>query len=220
VAVILIRHGESEGNVSKRFQGRQDTKLTARGEQQAQAAGAWLAQREGGIQRIYCSPLKRAHHTAQIIHRQLGGGGIGLELEPDVMEYAAGKLEGLGREEIDAQYPEYAQRGLGARGDFADWGGESYDDMQARLRRHIRRIEDRHWDEDVAVVAHGGCLYQLLKLWCGWPTPRQFFIRMTNCCMAKLELREVSGVNVAELQWFVPLELATGMVPEKKYVEI
>lgn len=57
------------------------------------------------------------------------------------------------------------------------------------------------------VVAHGGSLYQLLKLWCTWPTPRHLFNHIGNCCCFKLQFREVAEHVGAELHWMVPLEL-------------
>jgi hypothetical protein len=50
-------------------------------------------------------------------------------------------------------------------------------------------------------------MYQLFKQWCGWPAPRHFFTRMSNCCCFKLELRTIQELDVAELQWMVTLDL-------------
>jgi broad specificity phosphatase PhoE len=218
VAIFLIRHGESVGNVEQFFQGQRDCELTETGRAQAQALGRWLGAQGFQFEHVFASPLSRARVTAEILCEQLGRPGP--ELEPDIREYAAGVLEGLKPSEISERFPEYAQRGLGQRGDFSAYGGESYDDMQARLKRFILRMQDLPREADYAAVLHGGCLYQLLKLWCGWPTPRHFFIRLTNCCVLKLVVREVDHITTGELQWFLPLELATSLAPVKTYVEV
>ncbi len=217
MAIYLIRHGESVGNVEQFFQGQRDIELTAAGRAQASALGAWLGSRGLKFSRVFTSPLQRARLTAEAVCS--GTGSPTPELEPDIMEYGAGALEGLKAGEIDERFPDYAARGLGQRGDFSAYGGESYDDMQARLSRFIRRMQDLPREADYAAVLHGGCLYQLLKLWCGWPTPRHFFIRLTNCCTLKLELREVDHITTAELRWFIPLELAAPLKPVQEYVE-
>ena len=217
MAIYLIRHGESSGNVEQFFQGQQDIPLTDAGRAQASALGGWLKAQGLSFTRVFTSPLSRTRETAQIICARLGLPGP--ELEPDIKEYSAGALEGLKADEINAQFPEYATRGLGMRGDFSDYGGESYGEMQTRLRRFIARMQELPRDADYAAVLHGGSLYQLLKLWCGWPTPRHFFIKLTNCCTLKLELREVDNITTAELRWFLPLELAGQVRPVQDYVE-
>jgi broad specificity phosphatase PhoE len=218
VAIYLIRHGESIGNVEQFFQGQSDIALTAQGRGQADALGRWLSAQGFKFARVFASPLSRARITAEIICGHLDGPAV--ELEPDIREYAAGALEGLALPVIAERFPEYSQRGLGQRGDFSAYGGESYDDMQARLKRFILRMQDLPREADYAAVLHGGCLYQLLKLWCGWPTPRHFFIRLTNCCVLKLVVREVDNITTGELQWFLPLELATALAPVQTYVEV
>ena len=88
-----------------------------------------------------------------------------------VIEYHVGDIGGLTVEETAARYPGFEHRGLDERGCWAEFGGESYEDVQSRLARFIERVSTEHHEYDVIAVAHGGSLYQLLKLWCGWPAP-------------------------------------------------
>jgi broad specificity phosphatase PhoE len=205
VAIYLVRHGLSEGNAQGVFQGSQDYPLTGQGRKQATALGRWLAARAVKPDHAFTSPLKRARQTAEIICKELG---IAEPVDvPEIAEYYAGDIEGLNAEERAAEFPEYALRKLGERGDFSDFGGESYEDMQARLGRFISHMHQHNWDDDILAVGHGGSFYQLVKLWCGWPTPRHYFTRLSNCCCFKLMLRRVNDHRVAELQWLIPLEL-------------
>jgi|GEM_PF-1009073 len=205
MAIYLIRHAQSEGNARRVFQGILDYPLTPRGREQAHALARWLAALPVSPQRVFASPLKRAAQTAEILAAELGAQSpTGL---PELKEYHAGQIEGLTLDELGERFPEYLTRGLDERGDFSRYGGESRADMHTRLRRFIARVEAEHAGDDILAVAHGGSLYQLLQLWCAWPTPRHVFTRLSNCCCLKLGLREVAGHKVAELQWFVTLEL-------------
>jgi len=216
VNIYLIRHGQSEGNAGNVFQGTLEFPLTTLGREQASAMGRWLAAQGVAPLRVYSSPQARAHSTAELIHAQLrtpSGEPPALLLEPDIREYHAGELSGKTLSEIEASYPDYVTRPLDERGCMAAWGGESYEEVQSRLIRFIARLREAHAEgEDVVAVGHGGSLYQLIKLWCGWPVPRHFFTRITNCCCFKLGLREVAGHTVAELCWMLPVELVSAMV--------
>jgi broad specificity phosphatase PhoE len=224
MAIYLLRHGESEGNTLRINQGRIDLPLTERGREQAATAGRWLAKLGVEPEVIYASPLRRAWETAEIIIKELGGAGgpardeeagtaarstnrYILHEEPDVIEYHAGEAQGLSEEEMIARFPSYEHRTLDERGCWAEFGGESYEDVQSRLARFIERVGAEHREHDIIAVAHGGSLYQLLKLWCGWPAPRHYFTRIHNCTCFKLELREISGHIGGELQWMVPVDL-------------
>lgn len=205
MAIYLIRHAQSEGNSRRVFQGSRDYPLTVCGEEQAHALAKWLAALPVVPRRIFTSPLKRAAQTAALLAAELGADPP--VAVPEVQEYHAGAIEGLTLEEISERFPDYLARRLDERGDFSVYGGESRKQMHARLQRFIACVQADHAEQDILVVAHGGSLYQLLQLWCAWPTPRHIFTRMSNCCCLKLALRELAGECVAELQWFVTLEL-------------
>lgn len=204
--IYLIRHGESEGNAARQYQGRQDTQLTAAGAAQAVALGRWLKRRELTCDAVLCSPLKRALHTAQLIAAEAGLPQP--QLEPLLQEYDVGELEGLGIDEIEARWPGFNSRPLVSRGDFSEFGGESYGQMQARLEQFIAsQLEHFTPEQNVLAVSHGGALFQLVKLWCGWPAPRHFFIRIGNCTCFKLGRLQLNGHHCAQLEWMLPLEL-------------
>jgi 2,3-bisphosphoglycerate-dependent phosphoglycerate mutase len=208
VPIYLIRHGESQGNAQRRYQGRQDTALTAQGEDQARALGRFFAHRGIACDAVFCSPLKRAARTAELIAETAGLSAP--LIEPLLQEYHVGELEGLGLDEIEARWPGFSSRPLVSRGDFSEFGGESYEQMQERLQRFIAVQRERFTPEQhVLAVSHGGCLYQLLKLWCGWPAPRHYFTRIANCTCFKLSRLELNGHHTAQLEWMLPLELTT-----------
>jgi probable phosphoglycerate mutase len=155
--ILLVRHGQSEWNLTGRWQGQTDPPLTDLG--RAQAANA--ARSLGTVDAIWSSDLQRAAETAAIIGNELGVGPV--VLDPDLREREAGEWSGLTRAEIDEQYPGYLEPIEGTSGE--GWvprrppGWESDDDLAVRVRRSFVRIRDEVGHGEVLVVAHAGLLY-------------------------------------------------------------
>ena len=180
--LILLRHGESEGNANGYYQGQADFPLTATGREQAAA----LAERWAGegvrFQRIITSPLLRARETAEIIARRLEAP---LELDPIWMEWANGRLEGMSMVEAREKYPRPA---------FIDpymhigETGESITELYLRAGRAVQMLIDRG-PASALVVAHGGILNMALKAILGI-TPQADFqgahFRFRNTSFARL----------------------------------
>jgi broad specificity phosphatase PhoE len=208
--ILLVRHGESEGNAQERMQGRSDFPLTEHGRGQARKLAAWLGSLGLEWHALYASPLSRAWETALIVHG--GAGGPGPVAEPDLAEIHAGELEGLNFVEIVERFPSYTARGVGGIGDFAEFGGESYDDVQRRAAALFRRLEATHRGhaERVLCVGHGGLNFQLLKQLICDPVPRVCIVRMGNCSATLVRFRERRGSFMGEIVWHVPVELMGG----------
>ena len=145
----LARHGESDWNAANRFQGVVDRPLTERGRQQSEH----LAEELTGLvlDAVYSSPLARALDTAAIV-----GSRLGLEPVPDggLREVDVGGWAGLSRAEVEARFPEAFQNWIdGGEG----WdGGESYDQMSARVLAALERIARLNTGGHVLIVSHGG----------------------------------------------------------------
>src|SRR5579871_2454219 len=89
--ILLLRHGQSEGNEAGRFGGHGPTPLTARGRAEARAAADALAA-EGGLTAIYASDLPRAVETALPICEATG---IAMVKTPALRERSVGVFTGL-----------------------------------------------------------------------------------------------------------------------------
>lgn len=157
--VLLIRHGQSEWNLSGRWQGQADPPLTDVGRAQARAG----AQTLGRVHAIWSSDLQRATETADIIAEELGVGPV--VLDADLRERDVGDWAGLTREEIDQRYPGYLTPPDGVRA--AGWtpprppGWESDDMLVARTIRVLLRIRREVRSGDVLIVGHAGLLYSV-----------------------------------------------------------
>ncbi len=162
--LLLVRHGESEGNRDRRFSTTNEISITDLGERQARIVGATIA-RDFRPTRVIASPYRRARQTAELIAEVLGHGGT-IAIEPDLHERTVGVLAGerYGTSRKDPAYdPER----------FWEWrpeGGESLEDVRERAGRVLERLARAHPDEDVVVVSHGGVMLALCAriegAWC------------------------------------------------------
>jgi broad specificity phosphatase PhoE len=212
--IMLLRHGESEGNAQGRMQGRRDYPLSPLGREQAARAAAFIAASGLALNAVYSSPLKRAFETASIV-AALGVRPEAL-IDDDLPEIGAGSLEGLSEAEIRDAHPEFMHRPLNQTGDFSDYGGESNADVQARLTRLMVRLEARHRsaEERILLVGHGGFHYQLVKALLCDPIPRVCILKFGNCTVSLLRMRERRGLYMGELVFHVPVELMGGISGE------
>src|SRR4051812_23303135 len=103
--IFLVRHGETEWNRSRRYQGWSDSPLTTGGIAQAKAIGKRLwALPEAAAAEIVASPLRRARRTAEIIAECLGRPEP-LRCDERLKEISLGSWDGLHRNEIAALAP-------------------------------------------------------------------------------------------------------------------
>ncbi len=156
--LLLLRHGETEWNLSGRWQGQAaDTPLTEMGRQQARIVAGRL--RGYPIRAIYSSDLLRAFETAQIIGDLLGLAPV--IAEPALRESDIGAWTGLTWAEISERYPAEVAAMVAGQ-EVRRGGGESYGELQARLAAAAEAIAARHPGETVLLVSHGAALRSLV----------------------------------------------------------
>jgi probable phosphoglycerate mutase len=148
-ALYLLRHGETEWNKIGRFQGAQDSPLTALGRAQARALGQRLAAALQPAARhlAYVSPLGRARETAAIIAEYLP---LDVRLEPRIAEVSLGRWEGMRLPEIRAASPDALAGSSEHDWYFQSPGGESFDAVLARVSDWLREAE-----KPAIVITHG-----------------------------------------------------------------
>ncbi len=153
----LIRHGETDWNRARRFQGHTDTPLNRIGLQQAEQLALSLAlhhQRER-FAALYASDLARATQTAAAVARQTG---LALATDAALREQHYGVLARLTPEEMAIQQPEAYARWIARDADYVLPGGESRNGFSVRVLAALKAIANRHPASQVLVVAHGGVL--------------------------------------------------------------
>ncbi len=184
VRITAVRHGETAWNVDTRIQGQMDIGLNARGQWQAQQLGAALA--EHGLNHIYTSDLARAHHTALAIAGHAGIAPEAVALHAGLRERAFGVFEGRTHAEIEAQWPQDAQRWRQRVPDWAPQGGESPLQLRQRVAHTVAQIAARHPGEHIALVAHGGVLDMLYRLATGQEVNAVRTWELGNCAINRL----------------------------------
>jgi len=149
--ILLARHGETDWNTERRWQGHDDQPLNEAGRQQARELGASLAGRS--IAAVYASDLSRAHETAAIVAAELG---LPVVADERLREVDVGDWSGRRMLDIETEDPAGHERWRsGGKG----WnGGESYEEMGERVVAAIVDLASRHPGETLLIVTHGGSI--------------------------------------------------------------
>ena len=164
MTIFLVRHGETEWNLARRYQGWSDSPLTARGVAQAEAIGHRLrALPEAGAAAIVASPIGRARRTAEIIAECLGH-SASLRFDERLREISLGSWDGRDRREIRSlmgkEFTEFEWY-------FRTPDGENYDGFAGRIAGWL----DEVGDGPVIAVCHGVVTRVLRGLYAGLPRP-------------------------------------------------
>ncbi|MCW2729734.1 MAG: Phosphoglycerate mutase [Mycobacterium sp.] len=157
---LLLRHGQTELSVNRRYSGRGNPPLTELGRRQADAAARYLGQR-GGIAAVVCSPLQRAYDTAAAAAKVLG---LDVTVDDDLIETDFGDWEGLTFGEASQRDPDLHGQWLRDTSVAPPGGGESFDAVAQRVRRARTRIIAEHGDATVLVVSHVTPIKTILRL--------------------------------------------------------
>lgn len=156
---LLLRHGQTELSVERRYSGRGNPALTELGRAQADAAAAYLAERDD-IAAVISSPLQRASVTAEAAASRLG---LDVTIEADLIETDFGAWEGLTFGEAADRDPELHQRWLRDTS-LAPPDGESFDEVAHRVRRARNRLIAEYGDATVLIVSHVTPIKTILRL--------------------------------------------------------
>ncbi len=154
--LYLVRHGESVPNVEPIIGGmRGDTGLTARGRQQAELLEERLRSEELNADQLYVSTLPRALETGEYVSRALQ---LPIQRDDELQELRTGEADGLSVDEWRTRFG-WEEEHLASKPfqPFAP-GGESWSGFLLRAGAALARLVERHEEETVAAVCHGGVL--------------------------------------------------------------
>ena len=157
--LLLLRHGQTTYNATRRMQGQMDTELSDEGVAQAERAATHLGRRERDVHRIVSSDLRRASETAEAAGRVLG---VDVERDSRLRETNLGDWQGRTHGEIDTDYP--GQRATWRHdATWAPPGGETRIEVAERMRAVVDDLlDDDSWPgSTVLLVAHGGAIAAL-----------------------------------------------------------
>jgi len=169
--VLWARHGENVANLTQTFSYRVfDGDLTPAGRRHARALAAWLADRDGDpVARLYCSPLRRARQTADIV-AQLLALPVSAELD-GARELNVGDLDGRSDAPAWQVYDGVLAAWRDGRRQVRFPGGENCVELHRRVAAVIEAVAASAAGAPAVIVAHGGALRMCLPLLTGDPDP-------------------------------------------------
>jgi broad specificity phosphatase PhoE len=202
--LVLVRHGESDGNVGNAYEGA-EPHLTERGRRQARCAGERAGQRP--YQALYTSPMSRALETACALAEATG-------LSPVVSVHLAEHRElpefrGFSRSFLESRYPsitlpdECTEEGW--------WTGieEHEEALYERAGRAAAWLRERHeaTDDRVLLVTHGGFGSALLSVLLGLPPCGHMRFWLGNCSYSVIDVEpELVRLFKLSCTWHIPPE--------------
>jgi broad specificity phosphatase PhoE len=205
--ILLVRHGQSQGNAERRFGGHSATPLSERGRAEAEATARALSTE--AVTAIYSSDLLRAVQTAEPLARLTG---LEVTTTEAFRERSVGRMEGLTFEQAAEEFPdEYAAL---LRRDFEHvlLGGESYRQMLDRASNSLDRAVLEHRGGTVVVFSHTGTICILTLHLMGAldaPALRPVWLASSNCGVTRIHLQHGGLIRVAALndtRHLAPLE--------------
>ncbi|HTZ44026.1 MAG TPA: histidine phosphatase family protein [Jatrophihabitans sp.] len=175
--IVLLRHGRTEWNANRRYQGQEDPPLDEVGEAQAIEAAALVAAMRPDL--IVTSDLRRAYETAE---KLASLAGLELRADPRLRERDLGHWQGLTREEVESRFPD----------EFAEWraghdvtrrGGESRAAVAERAGALVAELPPV---ELAVLVCHGGTAMCLSAALLGLPQTPSVLGPLANCHWSEL----------------------------------
>ncbi len=175
--LVILRHGRTEWNATRRYQGQADPPLDEVGQAQAIEAAALVATMQPDL--LISSDLKRAWQTADKLSSLTG---VPLTQDKRLRERHLGHWQGLTRDEVAARYP----------AEFADWlagrdvtrrGGESRKEVAERALELVDGLAEV---EVTVLVSHGATAMCLSAALLGLPQTPSILGPLANCHWTEL----------------------------------
>ncbi|RJP55653.1 MAG: alpha-ribazole phosphatase [Anaerolineaceae bacterium] len=187
--LLLTRHGETDWNLARRYQGQSDAPLNQTGIRQAEQLANRLSKET--VHAIYASDLSRAAVTAQLIaaSRQLE-----IKTDPRWRELSFGQWEGLNYAEVDAQWHDRLTNWIANPVPSAPPEGESLMQLAERVQSALDELKSNHKDDAVLVVSHSGVIQTLLCLVLGMDLKRYWQFRVLQASLTIVSFHENGAV--------------------------
>lgn len=182
----LVRHGETDWNRERRTQGHSQNVLSALGVRQARRLAARLEAEV--FSRVYCSDLRRAVQTAELLFP-----GRQLELDPRLREISRGVLEGKTEAELSTAERKLREEMIRDRLHFRPEGGENFRDVLARVKGWLADLPEQG---RVLAVTHGGVIHTLLRVALGHAESWSSHFTIENTSVTELRFEGESSVVV------------------------
>lgn len=171
--LVVVRHGQTDWNITKKVQGQVDIPLNDTGIKQANDLKKSLKNENFDI--IHSSPLIRAKQTAQLICENKD-----IVYEDRLKERNFGEFEGLRIDQFDADsFWSYKKN-------YVYNKAENIRTFFNRINNYIMDIEEKYKDKKLLIVAHTGTIIAIDTFFNGIPEDDNFFkYDLKNCKILK-----------------------------------
>jgi len=154
--IYMIRHGETNWNKERRFQGQMDIPLNEKGKLQATNIAKRFIEETLKIDAVYSSDLKRAKETAEEVAAKHQ---LEVVVNAGLRERHFGLLEGKKFEELNKVYPELH---MGNLEQFESLNVEAFQLLQTRMVNTVKELCKHHMGQNIVIVSHGAAINSFL----------------------------------------------------------
>lgn len=194
--LILVRHGQTDLNTKRVYQGRgSDIDLNEVGLEQARKTAEFLKNEK--IDLIISSPLKRALQTAQIINKYHN---IDIKTIDKITERDFGEFEGV-------EYAKVDYKNIREEDAYEKFDVEHPKKFQERVESFLEDIHIEHYGKNILIVSHGGTLKMLLSVLQKIPWEIGVYkIKKENASISILEIDEKKQLKSIDVGSILHLE--------------
>jgi len=186
--LLLIRHGETDLNKQKRFQGRKDYPLNEKGIKQVEAISNFL--KDIKIDKIITSPLQRASKTAEIINKYHN---LNILIENLALERDFGKLDGKRYEEVVFKKNDllfYKENNIENKEEFTS------SETENKSNKNKKKDISKENEKTIILTTHGGVIKVLLAIILDIDYYKAMTqIKISNCSITEIELPKNINYN-------------------------
>lgn len=186
--LIIVRHGQTEENVSKILQGHNHGTLTKNGREQIEKLAGRL--KDYDIDYIFSSDLGRTRETAKEIAKYHD---VPLEFTRELREKDTGVFTGkhhseLVRDREKKNLPKHRHR---------PEGGESYMDARERASNFLKKLKESYLDDTVLLVSHGALIRMFISLILDKDPEEAVNMKQRNTAVNAFEITDSGGKEIA-----------------------
>jgi alpha-ribazole phosphatase len=183
--LILVRHGETESNRNGTYLGWTDADLNEAGLRQAELLRSKLA--DEPVSGFFCSPLKRAAKTAEIINREHN---LDIVYKDNLKERSFGIWDNLTWEEISGKYPSEYELWKGDWAGYRMENGESAVQVYGRVTAFVDELTALSNHGVFLIVTHLGCISAILAYLLGMGMEGAWRFRVDNGSLTRIVIND------------------------------
>ena len=183
--VLLVRHGQTNSNITGYYMGNSDEGLDETGYAQAHSLSSRLAKLP--IVSVYSSPLRRAYNTALIIAKPHH---LDVTISDDLIEIQLGDWGGLHTDEIRRRWPDLWQQLRTNPSELTFPNGESFKQLTERSVRVFDQVASANQGKPAVMVTHDAIIRALAAYALGVPNSIYRRVKIENASLSVIQVND------------------------------